>query len=354
MPCKLFFTSLWATDNASDLGTLNGQEVLMTESQRLNPACLLLLIIAGKCIINLFIFKARQQNVSASFLGYFCISLAVVDFLHLFFISVIHYFQDFSVLGVRITSYHICLFTQIISHTYGVLHLPVFLASGLDYYFKIVTFLNVPSICLGLLYSIVAFLLWITAFIYVLQSPISSPSVYNEENAYLCTFYISKQSSYLSSALIFTIFFVLAVTCREIVSFIKSLKILTFPKNTVIVFSFSSGEKWPVKGKRFLAALAFSFVGTWGLFAILQIVILVSLAPIPAYMDMNVPWLYFMNSFLIAVALGLKYPDLQVTEKILSSDPFISWKYSVLLFRDTDPSKKMYMMEEFLSEVVAI
>ncbi|CAI9532907.1 unnamed protein product [Staurois parvus] len=284
--------------------------------------------------MNIFVFGARHRNVSASFLGYFCISLATVDFALLFVISVIHYFQDFSILGVRITNYHICLFTQIISHTYGILHFPVFLVSGLDYYLTIVKSIKMSWIYPGLLYCIYVLLLWTTtAFVYVLRSPIDSPAVDSYEPAYLCTFYISRQSFYLSAALVFTVFLVLVVCCCEIVSFIKSLKVISYASNTIVLFSFPSGDQWPIQGrKHFLASLLFSFLGTWGPFIVLQVIIFALCAHIPAYMDMNIPWLYFVNSFLIAVSLAVKYPDLPGTENIFSPDPFIGWKYCALPF----------------------
>ncbi|XP_072264181.1 probable G-protein coupled receptor 160 [Pyxicephalus adspersus] len=337
MPNNIIFASISAAANTSDLDVMNGHEVLLKEPQWMEPSCLLILIIAGKVIMNIFIFGARHQNVTSSFLGYCCVSLAAVDFALLFAIALIHYFQDFSVLGVRFTVYHICLFTQIISRTYGILHFPIFLASGLDYYFTIVKSIKISWIYTGLLYTFYVLLLWIIAFVYVLRSPIDSPAVEGYESKYLCIFYVSKQSFYLSAALVFTVFLTLAVCCCEIVSFVKSHKVISFANNTVILISFPSEEQWPIQGqKRFLACLLFSFLGTWGPYVILQIIIFALCAHIPAYMDMNVPWLYFMNSFLIAVSLALKYPDLSVTEKTFSADPFIGWKYCALPFMNAD------------------
>ncbi|XP_068135395.1 probable G-protein coupled receptor 160 [Hyperolius riggenbachi] len=341
MSNKVLFTDLLAVDNMSDLSTMNGHEVVATDPQHLEPSCTLILILTGKVIMNVFIFGARHRKVSASFLGYCCFALAAVDFALLFAVSAIHFFQDFSIFGVRFTSYHTCLFTQIISHTYGILHLPIFFISGLDYYLTIVKPVKISWIFLHLLYVVVMLLMWITAFTYVLlQSPPKAPEVHSEKTAHICTFYISNQSFYLSATLVLAIVLVIAVCCTQIVSFIKSLKVLSYARNTVVLFSFPPGNQWPIRGrKRLLTALVFSFLGTWGPFVVLQMIIFALCAHIPAYMDMNVPWLYFINSFLIATAFGLKYPDLQMTDQTLSSDPFIGWKYCILPFMDTKQSK---------------
>ncbi|XP_075720157.1 putative G-protein coupled receptor 160 [Rhinoderma darwinii] len=351
----LFFISISVADNTSDQDTMNGHEVVLTDSQSLEPSCMLILIIAGKVIMNIFIFGARHRNVRDSFLGYCCISLVIVDFALLFAISAIHYFQDFTILGFRFTNYHICLFTQIISHTYGILHLPFFLASGLDYYLTIVKSIHIPCGCSGLLYTACVLLLWTGAFTIVLFSSVGSPELDIGQSSYLCNFYNSSQSFYLSICLVCTISMALAFCCLEIVTILKSLKVISYAKNTVVLFSFPPGERWPVqRGKSLMAALLFSFLGTWAPFVIFQIIIFVMCAHIPGYMDMNVPWLYFMNSFLIGVSFGLKYPDLQVTEKTFSIDPFISWKYCVLPFMDAENNTATFLVKELTSPVMIV
>ncbi|KAM4771120.1 putative G-protein coupled receptor 160 [Rhinophrynus dorsalis] len=323
--------------NRSYLDTV---EELQTYSdlELLEPSCILIMIMTGKIIMNIFLFGARQNNVHASFLGTFCVSLALVDFALLAAISAIHCFQDFAICGIRFTNYHICLFTQIISHAYGILHYPVFFMTGLDYYLCIVRSVCLPKACCYLLYIATVLLLWITAFFCALYSSVPPYSPGSGLSSYQCTFYISSQTYYLSAAMVVTIFLVLAVCCFEVVAFIKSLKVITYANKTVLLFT--CGNEWPVQGtKRLLTALVFSFLGTWLPFVLLQIIILILCAHIPGYMDMNVPWLYFMNSFLVGMAYSLKYPHIQLTENAFSIDPFISWKYCVLPFTDAEYSK---------------
>ncbi|XP_056421114.1 probable G-protein coupled receptor 160 isoform X4 [Hyla sarda] len=351
----LAFVNFSVADNVTGLDTMDGHEMPLTGSLSLEPSCILILIITGKVILNILILGARHRNVGTSLMGYCCVSLAIVDFMLLLAIAAIHYFQDFTVVGLRFTSYHICLFTQIISHTYGILHLPFLLASGLDYYLTIVKSIHIPCACSGLLYTACVVLLWTGAFAHVLLSPMRSPALDMGQSGYQCTFYISSQSFYLSIVLVCSIFTALSFCCFEIVAFLKSLKVISYARNTVVLFSFPQGDMWPVQGgKRLMAALLFSFLGTWAPFIVFQIVIIVLCAHIPGYMDMNVPWLYFMNSFLIGVSYGLKYPDLQRTENTFSKDPFISWKYCIMPCLKAEYTKVMPLRDEFTSSVMTV
>ncbi|XP_053315336.1 probable G-protein coupled receptor 160 [Spea bombifrons] len=354
MTKDIVFISL-SEEDMSALDTMNGRELLEgdTRTQVLEPSCILILIISGKIVMNMFVFGARQRSVCSSFLGYFCISLALVDFLLLVMISGIHYFQDFALWGVRFTNYHICLLTQIVSHVYGILHYPVVVSAALDYYLTILRSVKLPRICSGLLYPALVLLLWMAASFYVLNSPVGYSKLDAGITTYQCTFYISKQSFYLSAAVVSTVFLVLLFCCFEVVTFVKSLKISTYIQKTVILFSY--GTEWPIRGtKRLMTVILFSFLGTWAPLVILQMIILILCSHIPGYMDMNIPWLFFLNSFLLGIFYGIKYPDLLLTEKIILMDPFINWKYSFLAFIDigqsngdgsvTEPSPKCLLV----------
>ncbi|NP_001079633.1 G protein-coupled receptor 160 L homeolog [Xenopus laevis] len=308
------------------------------------PSCLLILIITGKIIMNIFIFGARRRKVHTSFLGCFCVSLGVLDFALLVTTSVIHYFQDFAICGMRFTNYHICLFTQIISHAYGILHYPALLTAGLDYYISVVKSVNLHRFSLGFLHVLLTLLLWMAALSFALYSSVPPPASGPGLSSYQCTFYVSSQTYYLSAAVVCTIVLILGICCFEVVAFIKSMKLISFTNKTVLLFS--CGDKWPIQGtRRLFTALVFSFLGTWAPYVLLQIILLILCAPIPGYMDMNVAWLYFMNSFLVGMAYGLAYPRIDLTRETFSIDPFISWKYCILPFIDMD-----YKVEDYLKE----
>ncbi|XP_075426945.1 putative G-protein coupled receptor 160 [Ascaphus truei] len=336
---------------------MEGNEGTLTEEgmKRVEPSCILIMIMMGKILLNLFMFWAKQRPGSPSFLGSFCLSLALLDFALVAAVSAIHYFQDFCIGGIRFTNYHICLFTQIISHVYGILHYPVFLASCLDYYLAIVKSVNLPRVCLGLLYTTAVLFLWIAAFVYVLRSPVPSSALDSSLPSYQYTFYVSSQSYYLSAVILLVIVSVLAVCHKEVATFGKSMKMISYDNNTVILFSFSTGKEWPVRGKReILVTFMVSFLGTWAPLVLLQIIMLVLCAQIPGYIDMNVPWLYFLNSFLVGMAYWLKYPDVQLTKTSPSPDPFVSWKYCVLPLLGIEHTKEAVPLNELSPTVIII
>ncbi|XP_041420779.1 probable G-protein coupled receptor 160 isoform X1 [Xenopus laevis] len=306
---KMQEISLPSTQSMPDPDALEGPVFLKPDMdiQLHEPSCILILILTGKIIIN------------------------------------IHYLQDFAVCSMRFTNYHICLFTQIISHAYGILHYPVLLTAGLDYYNTVVKSIHLPRLCLGFLHVILTLLLWTAALSFALYSsvppPISGPGL----SSYQCTFYVSSQTYYLSVAVLCAIVFILGICCFEVVALIKSMKLISFTNKTVL---FSCGDEWPVQGTICLyTALVFSFLGTWAPFVLRKIILLILCAPIPGYMDMNVAWLYFMNSFLVGLAYVLKYPHIDPTRETFSIDPFISWKYCILPFIDIH-----YKAEDYLNE----
>lgn len=113
------------------------QHLLHQSKQPLDVNCLLFLIILGKILLNILILGMKRKDTYWSFMEYFCFSLALVDLLLLVNISILSYFRDFVVLGIRFTKYHICLLTQIISFTYGFLHYPVCLLACIDHYLNL-------------------------------------------------------------------------------------------------------------------------------------------------------------------------------------------------------------------------
>lgn len=47
---------------------------------------------------------------------------------------------------------------------------------------------------------------------------------------------------------------------------------------------------------------------------------------------MNIPWLYFVNSFLIATIFGLIVTNLILETLALPVDPFVNWKCCVTTY----------------------
>ncbi|XP_029471398.1 probable G-protein coupled receptor 160 [Rhinatrema bivittatum] len=299
----------------------------------LEPSCMLLLIVLGKMLLNLMVFGGRRRrSLVPSFLGYFSISLALVDAILLMAISFIVYFNDFALRGIRFTKYHVCLLTQIISFTYGILHFPVFLVAGLDYFLLIAqpSKAKYPDAWQRLGYGAVTLLVWIVAFCYVLSGSVhySALDINASSLSYLCPFYVSSQSFWLSVG-------VLSVTCSvvvlcwfEVIGLLQSVRMVYYLNETVLQFSFAPRCTQPgLGGKQLLTAFVLCFLATWAPFVVLQMMILFLGAEIPAYMDMNVPWLYFLNSLLIGAVCWCKRSEVQLADQLFLADPFVSWKF---------------------------
>ncbi|XP_032639587.1 putative G-protein coupled receptor 160 [Chelonoidis abingdonii] len=311
-------------------------------NQPLEASCVLLLIMLGKVSLNLFMLGVRRWDVKQSFMGYFCISLALLDFTLLVTIAFISYFEDFALWGVRFTKYHICLFTQIISLMYGVLHYPVCLVSVLDYYMTVAQTRKPASIGQRLLYILSVIFIWISVLFYILKVPAVSAELEIQNHFFTCPFYISVQSYWLSLAILFVIGVALVICWSEVITMVRSVRIISFTSVTVLIFSYASDCDCTVCKKQLLTRLLICFLGTWTPFVFLQMIILLLGAQIPAYMEMNVPWLYFINSFLIATAYWFRCHDIQLTEGMWSADPFVSWKFCFIPFnnQNTEQAEK--------------
>ncbi|XP_053168186.1 probable G-protein coupled receptor 160 [Hemicordylus capensis] len=292
----------------------------------------LLLIMLGKVSLNIFLLQVRRQKFRETFMGYFCISLALLDLVLLVTMSFLSHFQNLILLGVRFTKYHTCLLAQIAAFTYGILHYPVFVVAGLDYYFTITQSSKSPNVCRKSIYTAVVVFTWISAFLYVLSLPGNSIGLDHSNSAYQCPFYFSSQTYWLSLGMLLIICLVPVFCWSEVVAMVQSIKLTSFENETVLVFPYvpeCSPRDCP---KHLLTRLLICFIGTWAPFVFLQMLIVLLGAQIPAFIEMNVPWLYFVNSFLVAVAYWMRRRHIELTEVTWDADPFISWKFCFVPF----------------------
>ncbi|POI33071.1 hypothetical protein CIB84_003177 [Bambusicola thoracicus] len=313
-------------------------------SRPLEISWVLLLIMLGKVGLDFFMLQVKNKKVKVSFMGYFCVSLALLDFILLLNIAVILYLEDFALWGVRFTKYHICLFTQIISLTYGTLHYPVYLVAGLDYYMTIAQTSQFPHRGRRLFYIFVVAFIWISGFFCILEVPViyEELEIQNHFSPYQCPLYVSMQSYSVSVAMLVLIGMALMVCWKETITMLLSVRIASFAGQHVLIFSYVPNNDSTCFKRQLLTRLLICFLGTWAPFVLLQFIILFLGAWIPAYMEMNVPWLYFINSFLIGVAYWCRRQDVELTEEMWSTDPFVSWKFCFMPFNNenTEPAEK--------------
>ncbi|XP_061050473.1 probable G-protein coupled receptor 160 [Eubalaena glacialis] len=305
------------------------QYQLHQTNQPLDGNCLLFLITLGKILLNILTLGMRRKNTHQNFMEYFCISLAFTDLLLLVNISIISYFRDFVLLGIRFTKYHICLFTQIISFTYGFLHYPVFLTACIDYYLNFSKATKLPFKCQKVFYFFAVILIWISVLTYVLGDPaiyqsLKAQNVYSYQQ---CPFYISIQSYWLSFSMVMILFMAFITSWSEVITLVQAVRITSYMNETILYFPFSSHSSYTVSSKKtLLPKLIVCFLGTWLPFVLLQIIILLLKVQIPAYIEMNIPWLYFVNSFLIATVFWFNCHKLNFRNMALPADPFVNWK----------------------------
>ncbi|XP_017652880.1 probable G-protein coupled receptor 160 [Nannospalax galili] len=290
--------------------------------------CVLFLIVLGKILLNILTLGMKRKSIHQSFMEYFCMSLALADLFLLVNISILSYFRDFVLLGIRFTKYHICLLTQIVSFTYGFLHYPVFLIACVDHCFNLSKTTKLPSKCQKLFYFLTVILLWTAVLAYVLGDPaiaqsMKSHSVY----FYQCPSYVSIQSYWLSWSMLTVLLVALLVSWSEVITLIQAVRIASYMNETILYFPFSPYSGDTVSSRKILSSkLLVCFLGTWLPFVVLQVLTLSLGARVPAYIEMNVPWLYFVNSFLVAAVYWCSCHKLYLSKITLPKDPFVNWK----------------------------
>ncbi|KAJ8279273.1 hypothetical protein COCON_G00063390, partial [Conger conger] len=98
------------------------------------PMPSLLLALGGKTLLNWAAVFVQRRHMCRSFLGTFCMSLAVADTLLFLSVSAIFLLGDVRVLGLRVTRHHVCALVHMACLAYSLLHWPVLLLAGLDYW----------------------------------------------------------------------------------------------------------------------------------------------------------------------------------------------------------------------------
>ncbi|XP_012934436.1 probable G-protein coupled receptor 160 [Heterocephalus glaber] len=303
------------------------QNQLHQTNQPLDATFLLFLIVLGKILLNILPLGMRRKNSCQNVMECFCVSLAFVDFLFLVNISIISYFRDFVLLGIRFTKYHICLFAQIISFTYGFLHYPVFLVSCIDYCLNFSKLTELSSKCQKVFYFLAVILIWISVLAYVLGEPGIYQSLKAQTISYQCPVHVSIQSYCLSLPTMIILFMAFITSWSEVITLAQAIQITSYMNEPILYFPSSSLPSYIVNSKRILLPkLIVCFLGTWLPLVLLQVFILLLKVQIPAYIELNIPWLYFVNSFLIATICWFNRHKLYLRNTSLPIDPFVNWK----------------------------
>ncbi|XP_049630431.1 probable G-protein coupled receptor 160 [Suncus etruscus] len=310
------------------------QYQVLQRSQTLDANCLLFLIILGKMLLNILTLKMRRKNIYQNFMECFCISLAFIDLLLLVNISVIFYSRDFVLLGMRFTKYHICLLTQIISCTYGFLHYPVFFITCIDYYLNFSKTIKLPCKWQKSFYFSTVILIWIFVLAYVLGDPAIYQSLKTQGTSpSQCSVYVSVQGYWFSFSMVIILFMAFVASWPDIYTLVQAIRITSYKNETILYFPFPSHSIYNINSKKaLLPRFVICFLGTWSPFVLLQVIILLFKVQIPAYIELNIPWLFFVNSFLIATVYWCNCQKLTLQSIVLPRDPFVNWKCCFIPF----------------------
>ncbi|XP_066182535.1 probable G-protein coupled receptor 160 [Sylvia atricapilla] len=315
----------------------SGQYHCTHASQPLEISYMLVLIMLGKVFLDFFMLQIKPKPVKVSFMGYFCISVALLDFTLLLSICFIFCFEDFALWGVRFTEHHICLFIQITSLTYGILPYPVYLVAALDYFTTVSQTSQSPKRGHKLLYVFAVVVIWISGFFCTLEVPAVSAELemQNRFSPSQCPLSGSLQSYWVSCAMVLLLATALLARWREVTTMLLSARLLSLSSQPALMFPYVRDTTTTTCFKRqLLSRLLLCFLGTWAPFVALQVVVLLLGVQIPAYVEINVPWLYFVNSFLLAAAYWCRCRDVELTEEGWSTDPFVSWKFCFMPFNN--------------------
>ncbi|OWK60547.1 putative G-protein coupled receptor 160 [Lonchura striata] len=293
----------------------SGQHHCTHASQPLEISYMLVLIMLGKVFLDFFMLQIKPRPV-----------------------------KDFALWGVRFTEYHICLFTQISSLTYGILPYPVYLVAALDYYTTVSQTSQLPTTARKLLYGFAVVVIWISGFFCTLQVPAVSEELemQNRVSPSQCPLSGSWQSSSVSWAMVLLLGTALVACWREVTTMLLSARLLSFSSQPALMFPYVPNNNNTCFRWQLLSRLLLCFLGTWAPFVVLQVVVLLLGVQIPAYVEMNVPWLCFINSFLLAAAYWCRCHDVELTEEGWCTDPFVSWKFCFMPFNNesTKPADK--------------
>lgn len=294
-----------------------------------DPSCAVLLLLLAKALLNVAVMLLRRKGAPPRFLECFCVSVACADLLLLAGLSAVAHLQDFALWGTRVTRHHVCLLPQVLSFTYGLLPGPVFLLAGLDHYLHVAATSKASPWCQHAFYFLSVLLLWAAVLAYVL----GDPAVYGGPSpgglpSPQCPLYVGAQSRWLSVLLLAALLLALGACGSEVLALVRHVRLTSLGKEPALYFPQAPDGPGPGGArKRLLARLLIAFLGTWLPFVGLQAAVLALRVRIPAYVEVNVPWLYFVNSFLVAVAYWCQRPAPKGAESACHADPFVSWEF---------------------------
>ncbi|XP_041658945.1 probable G-protein coupled receptor 160 [Cheilinus undulatus] len=285
----------------------------------------ILLGLGGKCLLNWTLVVIQRSRFHQSFLGVFSISLAIVDTALTLFVITVHLHTDgfFLLLGLKLTRFHVCLLVQILGQVYSTLQWPVVVLTSLDHFCSLTQRFQ-PNIARTkmarwFVHLSVTCLLWFHTVLYVFLlsdfNPVLEDVPYNQ--IYQCWVFNTSQilqiAMFLLLLLVFAAFHAGCITRK--------------------VKDQNTDQRKTLSRKNVVCQALLIFLNTWAWFLFFLSVILLLPVGIPTYLGLNVAWLSFLNSTLIAVLLCAVCPASQLAQGLpaVLPDSFCEWRFKFSL-----------------------
>nr|XP_019956530.1 PREDICTED: probable G-protein coupled receptor 160 [Paralichthys olivaceus]XP_019956538.1 PREDICTED: probable G-protein coupled receptor 160 [Paralichthys olivaceus] len=280
----------------------------------------ILLGLGGKCLLNWVLVFLQRRHICRSFVGVFSVSLSVLDTaMTLIFVSIhIHAEGPLFLLDWQLTRYHTCLLVQILGQVHSVLQWPVVLVASLDHFCTV----SLPPASFRvkwIVYSFVTVLLWNLTALYVFLLSDFNPVLEDVSHYQInqCWVFHSTQILQVVTLLSLTqACAVLHAVCHSRLSQNPSLK------NQI------TNQSRTLSRRSFVCQVLSMFLSTWAPLLIFLAVLLLLPVRIPSYLGLNVAWLCFLNSFLIALVLSVVCPTPQFAQGLAAvpADSFCEWR----------------------------
>ncbi|XP_029309794.1 putative G-protein coupled receptor 160 [Cottoperca gobio] len=276
--------------------------------------------LGGKCLLNWALVFLQRNHICKSFLGVFSVSLAVVDTLLTLSVTALHIHADGHLLGLKLTRYHVCLLVQIIGEVYSALQWPVVVVAGLDHFSTITRRLKTTTKWISCLF--VNCLLWCLVTLYVFLLSDFRPVMEEVSHNLIHQCWVFHTPQILQVAT----FLFLTLGCA-VLHAVRSTS-----KNPPL--KDQKTEQSSAHARRRVVHQTLNIFGnTWALFLFFLAVVLLLPVGIPAYLGLNIAWLCFLNSLLIAVVLCAVCPASQLAQGLaeVPSDSFCEWRFKFSL-----------------------
>uniref|UniRef100_A0A3B4X975 G protein-coupled receptor 160 n=1 Tax=Seriola lalandi dorsalis TaxID=1841481 RepID=A0A3B4X975_SERLL len=252
----------------------------------------ILLGLGWKCLLNWALVFLQRSHICRSFLGVFSVSLAVVDTALTLIFTIIHIHSDghLVLLDMQLTRYHMCLLVQILGHVYSALQWPVVVMASLEHFYTI-SLQPAASWTKWMVCSLVTILLWNLCTLYIFLWSDFIPVLEDVSHQQMHQCWVSHATEI--PQVVSLLFLTLGCAALHAVRSTRLLK--NHPLKDQITDQSRSHSR-----RRFVYQVLRIFLNTWALLLIFLAVLLLLPVGIPSYLGLNVAWLCFLNSFLIA------------------------------------------------------